>query len=215
MSSFFDKNNPATKFLTALCNLILANLLFIITSLPVVTIGASITSLYRVTFKIFNGDEVGVWRDFFDSFKGNFKKATIIWIPYLIINAFFLFELYLVFGGLQGTEPWMNVPIIIVMAVLLCVALYVFPLLSMFENTIKETIRNAALLALGNLPTTILIAVIHIGIGYVLILQNLWSVAVFSLLVLCGFAVVAIVCTVFLNKVIPADTKIDTPVEDD
>ena len=52
MNEFFNKDSFAMRFLTQLGNLILVNLIFIITSIPVITIGASLSALYRITFAI-------------------------------------------------------------------------------------------------------------------------------------------------------------------
>ena len=41
------------------------------------------------------------------------------------------------------------------------VAMYIFPVLARFENSIRNTIKNAAFIAIGNLPKTILMAILY------------------------------------------------------
>ena len=49
MSSFFNMDSPVMRFLSRLCDLMILNILCLICCIPIVTIGASITSLYPVT----------------------------------------------------------------------------------------------------------------------------------------------------------------------
>lgn len=219
MSSFFDLNSPASKFLTAVCNLFLVNMIFIITCLPLVTIGASICSLYRILFEIINHEEVSVIKDYFKEFKSSFKNATIVWIPMLLIFSFFGLEVYWIISGVPGTADWMVVPIFIVTAIILCIMIYYFPLLAVFDNTAKETIVNSILIGLGNFPTTIMILIIHFIFGFTLSLGNVASVVLGSLSAFIGIAVLEWVCAIFINRAIPASTKIeyndDVVIDDD
>ena len=56
------------------------NIYFVLTSIPIVTIGASFTALYTVTNKMVNDDEGPVKDEYFKAFKSNFKQSTIIWL---------------------------------------------------------------------------------------------------------------------------------------
>lgn len=217
MGSFFDLNSPASKFLTSVCNLILVNTLFIITCLPIVTIGASICGLYKILFEIINHEEVSVFKDYLKEFKTSFKNATIVWIPMLIILGFFGLEVYWIVSGVPGTAEWMVVPIFIVAAIILCIAIYYFPLLAVFDNTPKETIVNSILIGIGNFPITIMILILHFFYGFTLSLGNVASVVLGSLSAFIAIAVLEWVCAVFINRAIPASTKVeynDEPDED-
>ncbi|MCQ2531936.1 MAG: DUF624 domain-containing protein [Saccharofermentans sp.] len=209
MNSFFELNSPASKFLTSVCNLILVNLIFIITSIPLVTIGASLCGLYKVVFEILNKEEVSVVKDYFKEFKRCFLKASMIWIPMFIILAFFALELYWVLSGMTGTSGWMVVPIVLVAVLIISLAIYYFPLLAIFDNTPKETIVNSILLSVGNFPTTIMVFIIHLVTFIILARGGMFSVILGSLMLFCGFSVIAFICAFFLRKTIPASTKLE------
>lgn len=66
------------RILTRIFDLIILNLLFIICSLPVITIGTSLTALYSVTLKIVRNEEGYIVRGFFKAYKENFKQSLII-----------------------------------------------------------------------------------------------------------------------------------------
>ena len=110
MKSFFEIDSLASKFLTSVCNLILVNILFIITCIPIITIGASICGLYKVLFEILNKEEVGVFSDYLKEFKRCFGKATVVWIPMVVITLFFALEIYWILAGLAGTVRSGSVP---------------------------------------------------------------------------------------------------------
>ena len=57
MSSFFSMDSPVMRFLSRVCDLIILNLLAIVCSIPIVTIGASITAMFSVTLKMVKGEE--------------------------------------------------------------------------------------------------------------------------------------------------------------
>ena len=46
---FFNYDSPIMQFLTRLTDLFILNFLFLICSIPIITIGASATALYSVT----------------------------------------------------------------------------------------------------------------------------------------------------------------------
>ena len=48
--------NPVLDFINTLCNYVILNLVFLITCLPVFTIGTALSSLYYVTLKEARGE---------------------------------------------------------------------------------------------------------------------------------------------------------------
>ena len=62
----------------------LLSILWVVTSLPVITIGASTTALYYAVVKVIRNNEGYVWGEFWNGFRTNFKQATIIWLVALL-----------------------------------------------------------------------------------------------------------------------------------
>ena len=60
--------------------LVALNLLWIICSIPVITAGASTTALFYCTLKIHKDGDCRAFKDFFKSFKQNFKQSTLVWL---------------------------------------------------------------------------------------------------------------------------------------
>ena len=85
MRSLFDTDGLLMRVLTKIADTVWLNILFLICSIPIFTIGASITALYYVSFKTIKDEEGYITKDFFRSFKENFKQSTIIWIVLLVL----------------------------------------------------------------------------------------------------------------------------------
>ena len=93
MEGFFDPNGKMMDLLWKPVHIMFLNLLWVLFSLPIVTIGASTTALYSVLIKMRNNKEGKLLRDFWDAFKGNFRQATIIWLMILLAATYFLHAL--------------------------------------------------------------------------------------------------------------------------
>ena len=57
MAKIFDLDNPVWRFMGKVFDMMVLTVLWVVTSLPVVTIGASTTALYYVGMKLARDDE--------------------------------------------------------------------------------------------------------------------------------------------------------------
>ena len=162
MGRFFDLESPVMRFLNRVADLMILNLVMIVCCLPIITIGASVTAMHYVVLKMIRGEDGYLLRGFFKSFKENFKQATLIWLMMLVVIVIYVGDaLIFSFSGLTFPKP-MVIAVIAVGIIIYMIAMYIFPLLARFENSIRNTIKNAALIAIGNLPKTILMAVLYV-----------------------------------------------------
>ena len=162
MGAIFNLDNPVWSFMGKVADLVILNIMAIICSIPIFTIGATWTAVYFVTIRIVRKEEGYVIRDFFRSFKENFKQATIIWLIVLMIGAIILADI-LIYRMMPDKIPQMIMIVAMIFAFLLLgTTVYVFPLLSRFHNTIGNTIKNAFILSVANIPYTILFIILLI-----------------------------------------------------
>lgn len=78
MNQILNPDNPVIRFLGRLFDLVVLNIIFLLLCIPVITIGASITSLYYVLLKIVRGEDPYILRSFFKAFRQNFFQSTVI-----------------------------------------------------------------------------------------------------------------------------------------
>jgi len=201
MGSFFNSENKAMRFLNNIANLILLNIVFLITCIPIVTIGASLSALYRVILMMYEGDEILVFKDYFHAFGKAFKRATLLWLVILILLAFFSYELYLLYWVLDQSIVMLQIPVWIMIFGLLMLIIYAFPMLSYFDLSMKTIIKNSLIIGLACFPTTILILVFQALLVLVATLNQIALVVVGSLCLFFGLALDAYVCGYFIKRI--------------
>lgn len=152
------KLNPENKFFSFMSltgDLILLNLLFLITCIPVVTAGTSAAALYAAVKKRITGKESYIIRDYFSAWKTNFKNASVIWLILLfIILLMSAFTLYIAKApaSLKGTILYTCLFLLLSFSLL-----YTFPLQATFVNTPLNILRNSCLTAFCHLPWSLLL----------------------------------------------------------
>ena len=167
MGSFFSVDGPLFSGLDRVADLFWLNILFLICCIPVFTIGASTCALYYVTLKMVKNEESHITRSFFRAFKENFRQSTLIWLLVMLVGGL-LFADYLIMNGTIADISMVPDIVRKIMLVILLVAAfvtaltarYVFPLLAKFDNTIKNTIKNALLISIRHLPLSALLLLI-------------------------------------------------------
>lgn len=202
MKNLFNMDNPFMQLLVRVGDLILANALFIICSLPVVTLGASLAALHKVTQNIVLDEEQGLFKTFLRGFKENFKQATLAWLMMLVFLVGMCCNLLLTVSYLSGTAAlickWV---LYLIMLLMLALASYVFPLMVRYENSLREHFINAAILSIVKLPRTILLVILNalpVLIAY-FSMQTFFSTLVFWLTL--GFAFSSFITNTLLVSV--------------
>ena len=65
----FKLDSPLMNFLSKIADIMILNLLIIICSIPVFTIGAAVSAAYYMAFKMVKNEETYIVRGFFKAFK--------------------------------------------------------------------------------------------------------------------------------------------------
>lgn len=187
--------NPVLDFINTLCNFVVLNLVFLITCLPVVTIGAALSSLYYVTLREARGEYGYLVRTYLKEFRANLKKGTAAFLILFALGAVLLFNIVFWFetGSALGT---VLTGIMIAAGIAwFLVFTYTFPLIGRFENTTRQTLKNAFGLALGNIKATMGILLMDAFVFFLC----LYLAPMKLFMVLLGFSFVAY-CQSFVLK---------------
>lgn len=157
---FLDIDSPLMQGLNKLGDLLWLNLLTLFCCIPIITAGASLTAMHHVALKIARNEEGYITRDFFKSFKRNFRQGTIIWLILLLILLVLAGDFFIInYSGI----PFHSVVKSALMAIALLImftAMFVFPVLARFENTVFRTIKNALMIGIVQFPKTILMMIL-------------------------------------------------------
>lgn len=160
MNKLFSPDSRFMQAMTRACDLLILNFLFLLCSVPIITLGASVAAMYTVCFRFDTEREHGVIRDFFRAFRENFKQATALWLILLLCGGSALVNIFL-FQALAGPLRYFYILFSILLVIALFTGSYAFPLLCRFNNNVPSTIKNAFFLSIGFFPRSILLAVIN------------------------------------------------------
>lgn len=176
----FQHDAPLWRAVSTVGDLIVLNLLACICALPVVTAGASLTALADTSRRMAQGEGTAVWRMFLTSFRRNFRTASLAWAVVgpvtLALLAAWIF--------VQADE--LVVLKALVSAVLLLGFPFLWSLIARFENTVGAHLKNAWLVAIGNLPLALGVLAIHAGMIALVVATAYYLPAGFPVLLLLG-----------------------------
>ena len=161
MKGLFNLDSPVMAFLSRVGDLIWLNVLTMLCCIPVITAGAALTALHYVCVKMARNEEGYLTKSYFRSFRQNFRQATVLWILLLLILAVAWGDFYFI-AMTDGTlADVMRIGLCAIVFFFLCGGIYWFPLLSRFDNTIRNILKNACLLGILHFPKTLCILVIY------------------------------------------------------
>lgn len=202
MSKLFRMDSPLMRFLTKIADLMVLNILFCVTSIPLITIGASWTALYSVTLKMVRDEEGSVSRSYFRSFRQNFRQATLLWLGVLVVLALLVLDIRVLNGMSEGTAPGLLRVGVEILALLgIMVLQYLFPSLARFEASLADTLKNACMMALAHLPKTALMTAAVVGAVWITLINNTTIAIGLMVWPLIGFALMAFGNSGILRKI--------------
>ena len=164
MKNIFNLESPLMQMLTKAGDMILLNVLFLVCCIPVITAGASVAAMHKMMQEVVYDTDCGTVKGFFRAFKANFKQATILWIIILLVILSLGCDALLIITFFSGSEAvkWMLILLAVLAALVCCVTAYMIPLIVRYENTLREHLTNAAVLAIIKLPRTIGLVVLNL-----------------------------------------------------
>lgn len=194
--------NPFIQMLSRIGELMIVNFLFVVCCLPIFTIGAAAAGLNKVTQNIVLDAEGGVFKTFFRGFRENFKQATVLWLCEAVVIIALVCYWLIICTFCTGTlRTVLNALLFVVALLLLCVAVYLIPLMVRYENGMRQHLKNAALLSIIKLPRTvgmvlmtlIMPAILYISVPVFIQTTFFWLIM--------GFAVISYLCGILLKPV--------------
>lgn len=162
MHKLFGPESKLVKGLAKISELIFLNVLWILGCLPIITIGTSTAALYRCVRLCRTNVGVPLFREFISAYKGNFKKATALFVILVILSGIVLVDVYIALQfrpiiGIAGVLGFMVLAVLILM-----VCGYLLPLQAQFENTVGQTLKNAWVMTIVHLPKSLAVMMLNL-----------------------------------------------------
>ena len=167
---FFGVDSPLYKFLSKLLDVIQLNFLWIIFSIPIITMGASTVAAMSVALKMADDEEGYIGRSFLKAFRENWKQGTLLWL----ITAAAVYAIYLDFQFFEAFEGNPMIFLIVgIASTILAVSalLYAYPLSARYENTLFRTINNSIEISRRYFGRTLILVVV-LGVELIVFQYN-------------------------------------------
>lgn len=193
----FGIDNPFFGFMGRVGDILILNVLFIITSIPIVTIGMSLSAMYRVTLRMERKECVYVAKEYFSAWKEEWKKSTGIWLIMLATGILLTFDL------MVAKNMWslLNIAVGALTFIWGMVFTYVFAVQARFENTVKNIFKNAGYMAVRHFPFTIIMLVLNMIPAICIVFGSVTMALATPVYVAVGFSLTARINAIFLNKI--------------
>ena len=141
-------------------------------------------------------EEGNITKDFFHSFKSNFRQSTIVWLILLGIGIILGIDGYVLYHLRFENVFWTIITAVFIVAVIAyaIVLLYIFPLMARFENTIPAMFKNSIITGMRFLLCTVLMMVIYFIMTVVVI-------RFFTPAIIFGEGLCAFLCSCLLSNI--------------
>lgn len=178
------------------------SLLWIVLSIPLVTIGASTVAIYSAAAKL-HRDGVHGSRAFLTTFYAKFRPATLFWIPMMLWSGILLFNLYVI-PFLEGPIKGIYLGFTLIMCLLWLVLIsYGIPMLAVHQCSPCILIRDVLVLAIQHPLHTVALLLCNLSPLLFLLLEPMWFFRLFGLWLILGIGGIAYSNVLILSKIIP------------
>jgi len=192
-------NNRFYNTLNTLVDLFLLNLLWVITSLPLITFFPATAAMFGVVRnRILQKETDGILKSFMKLFKENFKQSFILSIFWCILAILLLLDYRLIHPGTSAVQLIFSIILIISILLFSSISIYLFPIMVHFELSWKNVFRNAFFFSLMNPVLTILLLII-VGAGTALF--YFYPVTIFIIGSFIAYAVYYL-CQIWFNQLL-------------
>lgn len=201
MKKSLDIDNPFFAFMGRLADVAIVNILFLVCSLPVVTMGAATAAMYQTFREMREGRGTSAFRGFLGAFGTAMKKSFPAWMAQLLTGLLLAFDLGLVIK-MENVLFWHLIGMALgcMFLLWLMISCYLLPYAVYEGRTIKAAVAESLYLAVKNFPLTIVMALFN-SIPFVCILLGNYFIGIVTpVYMTAGFGITAWINIMLLEK---------------
>ena len=187
----FDTDNFLMRFCEKVLDIVTVNLLFVVSCLPIVTIGVAKISLYQTIFEVKGSRRVPVFKTYMRAFKQNLKLGLQLGLLELGIFLISVVDLSLFWGQTSLGFQLIKAICLGILIFLTLVMLASYPIAARYDLTWKEALQKGLLLVSFNFVWFFLMLAIILLIIMLLYLSGFTLVLGGSAFLLFGFGLLA------------------------
>lgn len=161
----FSYNSKFYQTVTQIIDCVILSLLWIVFSLPVITIGASTTALYHTVDKVIRREEGHIWKEFWRVFRRDFKRATALWLLMALILCVLAANFYAAFvftWTKSSLQVFMQIAAVFLIALFAIWLQYWFAYLARFDDPVKRILKNTLAMMIAESKTDFRLLVLFV-----------------------------------------------------
>ncbi len=205
MKTVFDMENPFFSFMGRLADLVILNLLFLLTACPVITIGTALCAMHEVLQKMAQGTEGSLYRAYMQAYIRNFRRTVPVWCLLLAVLLVLVFDVTIAADALDTGLLRIAMPVVGCLLVLwLLIFSWVFLPGDSEERGVRGMLKLALYTAVRNLPKSLLMILIELApvVCYAFFMQIFLGI-VLPFYVCIGFSLSAALCGILAGRMRP------------
>lgn len=152
MRWIFHIENPVMHYIIKLFDCMCLSALWLVFSLPVITMGAASTALFVTVHHYLRKEEGHLWQTFWRAFRENWKRSTLVWLAALLVLVLLaldvlVFRTMAIRGDALGELYWL---VLLICCIAVTWVAYLFAYAARFHGSVKDVLRFSFLLMAGH-----------------------------------------------------------------
>ena len=196
-----NKNFRIVDFFSRIVDLLILNLLFVITSLPIITLGASLCALFATSQKMVRNEESYIIRNYFHAFRLNFNRGTVSMILFIFSFIILFTNLYISIlntGLFFVIHRTLSLTFIFILSLYF---LYYFPILARFQFNYRQILLHIPHMIISYPMYTFFLLALNIPLLFFFIYSHYTAVAFLFFMFLTGFSVITYIESFIFRKI--------------
>lgn len=177
--NIFSYDSTISRVLIRIADFFVLNMLILLCSIPLFTIGTALTAAHYVSIKRVRGSEESIIKLYFKSFKENFKQSTLMWIMIVVLAWIISIAQRIIAQNSDTISVLAGAVLLFQIILLVVVVLWIFPIQSRFINKITTTIKFSFYMSIRNFWRTLLMVASFLIPVFVVEISAKLSVLVF------------------------------------
>lgn len=202
VKKIFSVDNRFVRFCERVLDLLTLNILFVLTCLPIITVGIAKMSLYQVLLRMKEEQHIAVFPAYLSAVKENSKRGFFLGLGEVAIVLFCLLDMRILGQVENNVSLGMRLVCIAILFLTVMTSFYLYPLALREPSTNLQLVKKAFFLTCLNFPWSFLMIGI-LGVLFILLYSSLLAFLLgMSLLFLIGFSAMGYVYVSFMERLL-------------
>lgn len=200
LGGFLSNDSTFGRIMTRIWIIVAANILFVLCTVPVITIGPGLAALHYTILKMLRTDgDISPIAAFWEGLKANFKQALAAWLAILALAVFLWLEWFWC-GQFGGIFQVFRIGLGAIGGIVLVTGLYLFPTMAAFRAGMKDLLKDSIFFAFRK-PLYLAVILFFSIFPMLLTFTEIQMLPLYAFVwVTCGFSLVCMVTDILLLR---------------